>query len=69
MPLWISNYLKTPNVADMYRRIVKLPTSQQYYKAGANSIKFTSTELLDGTYVIAINSKSEKKSLQLIFKH
>ncbi len=59
----------TVAVADMYGKIVKTLANNQYYKAGMHSIRFSTSELQTGVYVVAVSANNEKRSIQLIVKH
>ena len=56
-------------VADMYGKIVKTASANQQYKAGANTIRFSTSDLPEGVYIVGISANAEKKSMQLIVKH
>jgi len=59
----------TAKVVDYYGRPIKTIITDSKLVKGANKLKFSTSDLINGIYILTINTGSENKSLQFIVKH
>lgn len=59
----------TAKVVDYYGRPIKTLMTNSKLVKGANKLRFSTSNLINGIYILTINAGSESRSLQFIVKH